>query len=221
MAITTYAELQTAASNWLARGDLTDRIPEFITLAEARFRRDLRDWLRFNVTSTNVTADLALPATVAEVLSVNYNDGTSGAHNFQLDQVTRERYQALMESNSAISSVSGQVVYVDVDQDAPTITLRFWPPAGSTAPIANLRIEAVKVLPALSGSQTTNALLRDAPDVYLFGTLAESAPYLEHDERLSIWEKRVVEGIRALRVIAERKTFGATPRPRALNRVFG
>ena len=33
MAITTYAELQAAAANWLVRADLTARIPEFIALA--------------------------------------------------------------------------------------------------------------------------------------------------------------------------------------------
>jgi len=42
MAISTYSELQTAVANWLDRDDLTDRIPEFIALAEARFNRVLR-----------------------------------------------------------------------------------------------------------------------------------------------------------------------------------
>jgi len=42
MAISTFAELKTAAANWLDRSDLTDRIPEFIALAEARFNRILR-----------------------------------------------------------------------------------------------------------------------------------------------------------------------------------
>ena len=36
MAVTTYAELQTALDNWLARTDLQSRHPEFIALAEAR-----------------------------------------------------------------------------------------------------------------------------------------------------------------------------------------
>ena len=42
MAIGTFAQLKTAAANWLDRSDLTDRIPEFIALAEARFNRILR-----------------------------------------------------------------------------------------------------------------------------------------------------------------------------------
>jgi hypothetical protein len=31
MAITTYAELKTAAANWLSRSDLGSRIPEFVS----------------------------------------------------------------------------------------------------------------------------------------------------------------------------------------------
>ena len=42
MAISTKAELHTAVANWLNRSDLTDRIPEFISLAEAGFNRNLR-----------------------------------------------------------------------------------------------------------------------------------------------------------------------------------
>ena len=42
MAITAYAELQTATANWLDRTDLTARIPEFIELSEANFNRVIR-----------------------------------------------------------------------------------------------------------------------------------------------------------------------------------
>ena len=42
MAISNYTELQTAVANWLDRDDLTARIPEFISLTEARFNRILR-----------------------------------------------------------------------------------------------------------------------------------------------------------------------------------
>ena len=42
MAITNYGQLKTAAANWLDRTDLEDRIPEFVTMAEAQFNREIR-----------------------------------------------------------------------------------------------------------------------------------------------------------------------------------
>ena len=42
MAFTTYTTLKTSIANYLGRTDLTDQIPDFITLAENRLRRDLR-----------------------------------------------------------------------------------------------------------------------------------------------------------------------------------
>ena len=67
MAIGTYAELQTAVANWLDRDDLTARIPEFITLAEARFNRLLR--LRsmeskYNANTVAGQRNLALPTSI-------------------------------------------------------------------------------------------------------------------------------------------------------------
>jgi len=62
--------------------------------------------------------------------------------------------------------------------------------------------------------------LRDAPDLYLFGALSESAPYLQHDERLPMWEARLQAGVKALRISTERRLYGGAPRPRALARTF-
>ena len=41
MSISSYSDLKTAVANWMARSDLTNRIPEFITLTEAKFNRNL------------------------------------------------------------------------------------------------------------------------------------------------------------------------------------
>ena len=71
MAITTYAELQAAAANWLVRADLTARIPEFIALAEARLNRVMRARLAEAEVSLSAGAGvrtLALPAGFTEPL---------------------------------------------------------------------------------------------------------------------------------------------------------
>ena len=62
MSIGTYAELQTAVANWLDRGDLTDRIQEFIDLTEARMNRVLRLQLMVNVDTTTLGGAAALVA---------------------------------------------------------------------------------------------------------------------------------------------------------------
>jgi hypothetical protein len=42
-------------------------------------------------------------------------------------------------------------------------------------------------VPALSDANTTNWLLTDSPDVYLYGSLLQTAPYLRDDERAAVW----------------------------------
>ena len=76
MAIGTYAELQTAVANWLDRDDLTDRIPEFIALSEARMNRVLR----LSMMEGKYTA-----ATVASQRNYALPTGYIQMRNFQLN----------------------------------------------------------------------------------------------------------------------------------------
>jgi len=76
MAIGTYAELQTAVANWLDRDDLTDRIPEFIALSEARMNRVLR----LRMMESNYTA-----STVASQRNYALPTGYIQMRNFQLN----------------------------------------------------------------------------------------------------------------------------------------
>lgn len=221
MALDSYANLQTAVGTELNRSDLAGIIPDLIVRFEAKARRALRDWYRTTISLTNTTGDVALAATVSDVLSVARNDGTSGAHNFPLDLISREDYQRWMESESIPSSTAGQLYYPDLDVTTGLTTLRFWPPATASGPIANLKVEYIKILPALSATQTTNALLREAPDAYVYGALTESAAYLMHDERIPIWEGRVKDALRELRILTERRLYGGAPRRILLPRVFG
>jgi len=42
-------------------------------------------------------------------------------------------------------------------------------------------------VPTLSDSNETNWLLTHHPDIYLYGALLHSAPYLKEDERAQTW----------------------------------
>lgn len=221
MALDTYTNLQLAIGAELNRSDLANVIPDLITRFEVRARRELRDWLRTTLTATNIVADYVVPVTVSDILSVNYNDGANGAHNFVLDLVDKEAYHGWMELQSRPVATPGQVCYPDVDVDGNTTTLRFWPPATASGPIANLKIEVIKYLPALAAGQATNALLREAPDCYLNGSCAEAEKYLQHDERLAVWSAERDAAFKGLRILTERRLYGGAPRRKTFSRVFG
>ena len=69
----------------------------------------------------------------------------------------------------------------------------------------------VEVHEALSDALPTNTVLDTAPDVYLYGALVESAPYLKDDERLPVWEQRFLSAISELQEARERTEWPNTP----------
>ena len=70
-----------------------------------------------------------------------------------------------------------RLAYVDTDVDAGTTMLRFWPPAGTTAPIANLKIEVIKVVRELTnlGLKEAKDLVEAAPKPVLEGVAKDAA----------------------------------------------
>ena len=82
MAITTYAELQTAVKNWSKRNDLDSIIPDFIRLAELRVNRNLRIRKMETRVTTNTVAsqeyygnpDVLVYASLIELNSYSAND---------------------------------------------------------------------------------------------------------------------------------------------------
>lgn len=224
MALDTYTNLKTAVADWLNRSDLTSAIPDFITLAEAQMRRDLKQYLTSSFTKAAAAADLDVDATatyeVAEVLGVAMNDGAGGTYNHPLLPIDRDTYQQLMSNDSTVRAPT-RFYFVDRDQDSQTTTLRFYPPLSATNTI-NIRVAVVKQLQALaSAAGGVNAVLTLAPDAYLFGTLLQAAKYLEHDSRVPMWKDDYASAIKGLRIQGDRQQYGGTPRYRRLPRVMG
>ena len=174
MAISTYSELQTAVANWLDRDDLTARIPEFIALAEARFNRILRlRSMEAKYTANTVAGqrNLALPANYIQMrnFQVNSNPLTT------LSYVTPEIYDRLWGG-----STSGTPKFYTILANE----VSFGP-----IPASVMQVEMLfyKKFDNLSVTTTTNLLLTDAPDIYLYGSMLEAEPFIMNDERVPLW----------------------------------
>lgn len=62
------------------------------------------------------------------------------------------------------------------------------------ARIQRLMRTEVTLVP-ISGANPSPVLLLEAPDLYLYGALCEAAPFLEHDERIPVWEARFMKAV--------------------------
>ena len=174
MAISTYSELQTAVANWLDRDDLTDRIPEFIALAEARFNRVLRlRSMEAKYTADTVAGqrNLALPTSYIQMR--NFQVNTSPLTT--LSYVTPEIYDRLWGG-----STSGTPKFYTILANE----VSFGPIPGSVMEVEML---FYKKFTNLSGVTTTNSLLTDSPDLYLYGAMMEAEPFIMNDERVPLW----------------------------------
>ena len=210
MAITTYAELQTATANWLDRTDLTARIPEFIELSEANFNRVIRqpDMVTkddsFSLTSRYNT----LPSDTLEIVRIVL-DLTPV---IVLEYLTPEEISERRVSMSA----TGKPYYFTVIGGS-TNQLEVVPSPDSTYTSSIVYYTRIA---ALSDSATSNWLLAAHPDIYLFGTLVEAEPYLKNDERMPMWTSRLDKALTALRLQGERELHtGSSLRMRS--RVLG
>jgi len=175
MVITSYATLQTSIGDWLNRADLSTVIPDFIALAEAQFNRNIRH--RKMVERATATLDSeysAVPADWLETIRYQINTNPITVMEFvSLDQAAMQK---------AKYSANGKpMFYTQIGQQFQVIPA----PDSGTSYTGELAYYAK--IPALSGSNTTNWLLTDAPDLYLYGSLLQSAPYLQDDQRLNTW----------------------------------
>ena len=199
MAINTYATLQTAVANWLDRSDLTDRIPEFIALAEARMNRTLRLAIMMNVDETTLggatalvagTRDYALPSGYLQM--VDFHLRTSPITT--LSYLTPENMNRMWAGSQAGKPLA-YTIFSDNASGTPIKSVRLGPSPGSAY---DYSIMFYKKIDALSDSNTTEQMLTNNPDVYLYGALLEAEPFLMNDQRVQLWATAFQESLNAL-----------------------
>lgn len=174
MTITTYATLKTAIADFLNRDDLTSVIPTFIALAEADMQRKLRHWrMETRATAQLDTQFSAIPSDWVETIRFYLTTGETS----RLELISQAE---MIDRKQADGNVTGRPYYYAMTGSQ----FELYPVPDGT--YASELLYFAKI-PALSDSATTNWLLTNAPDAYLYGALIHSAPYLKDDARVQVW----------------------------------
>jgi len=204
--ITDYTSLQTAIVDYLKRDQdtqLTSAVPGFIQLTEAKLNRTLfRREMEQRSTTIADTSDnepefISLPTDFQSMRRVRLSSVT-GKPCLEFKSGTQ-----MDEYRFQIANVPGQPRYFTIFgtemELAPT-------------PDANYTIEMVyrQNIPALA-SNSTNWLLTLSPDIYLYGALLESAPYMKEDERITTWAQGFKAVLDDLNMLGLTSTFNAGP----------
>lgn len=174
MAIETYSELKTSVADFLNRDDLTSVIPTFISLAEAQINRDVRHWQMENRASATIDSQyLTRPGDWVETIRLHLT--SNGTRSLDLLSA-----QAMADKRQGAENATGIPRYYRHSENQ----FELYPsPDGSYG----AELLYYQKIPALSDSNTSNWLLSDYPDVYLYGALTHSSPYLAEDARIAVW----------------------------------
>jgi|TARA_R110000744_G_scaffold5967_1_gene21095 hypothetical protein len=197
MAITTYSELKTSIADYLNRSDLTAIIPTFIALAEAQINRDVRHWQMENRATTSFDGQYGTrPSDWIETIRLQLT-GTGTTSMSLISQ------QAMADKRMSADNVAGKPLFYTHSESQ----FELYPtPDGAYA----AEVLYYQQVPALSDSATGNWLLTAAPDLYLYGALIHSAPYLVEDGRTAVFAQMYGAAVNQLNLQSEAsKTSGA------------
>lgn len=204
MSVATYTDLKAKIAEYLARDDLTAAIPDFITFAEAKFNRELF------VRQMEVRATTTVDVNSSEPEFISLPDDFQSMRRVRVSSVDGKPQLSFMsvvqmdEYRSRTGDVSAQPGYFSIFgtemELAPT-------------PDDSYTIEMVyrANVPALSATNPDNWLLLQAPDLYVYGALLESAPYMKEDARIQVWGAGFTTALDGLNRLGLTSTFNAGP----------
>src|SRR4029077_1175520 len=204
--ITGYASLLTAATEYLARDQddtLVARIPTFIQFFEAKMNREL--FVRqMEARSTSI-----IDTTSSEPEMISLPTDFQSMRRIRLSSVVGKpcmEFKSTVQMDEyrfQIANTAAQPRYFSIFGSeielAPT-------------PDQNYTIEMIyrTNVPPLA-TNDPNWLLTLAPDLYLYGSLLESAPYIKEDARLQTWGNLFATARDGLNLLGLTSTFNAGP----------
>ena len=201
MTITNYGTLKTAIADTLNRDDLTSVIPRFVGLAHAQFNRKIRSHRQIVRASLTINTQIeAMPADWMETIRITMDGNPIRVlTQISVDDLTRYR-TAVNDATDAPAYFAHNGTDIEVF------------PTPSTSYTGQITYYAK--ITALSADGDTNWLLTNHPDLYLYGALVHTAPYLKDDARLAVWAGLMVQAMGEIEEENNAARFGSPLRMR-------
>ena len=200
MTAQTYALLQSDAAAALQRTDLTARIVEFISNAEFKIARSIRPrgFERYT-TSTFVAGSAGAvvdqPARLMGMISWYALADSAGTATGSIRYPVRRRSYSFCRAYNPNTSTTGRPLFWADAGDAQFLV------APSPSVAFTFELNYYERLAPLSASNTTNWLTDNCPQLLLYASLLESAPYLRDDERIAVWQAQYETHVAAITAV--------------------
>ncbi|WP_424630731.1 phage adaptor protein [Bradyrhizobium sp. SYSU BS000235] len=207
MSLANYADLQVAIAEWLGRETdvaILARVPDFIRLCEAKLNRDLRS----NKMELRATATVNMESAEPEFITLPGDFQTMRRVRLSsLDQKPRLEFmngRQADEFRTRSGNAPGRPQFFTIFGDELELI---------RTPDMTYTLEMVyrANIPALSNGNPSNWLLTTSPDIYLYGALLETAPYIKEDERLSTWAAGFKYALDSVNQLARDQAYNAGP----------
>lgn len=172
MALGTYTELKTAIATFLHRDDASTYATDLVTLGEARLNRELRLLQMEQTSSVTLTSGnnyASLPTGFLDLIDFWYNTDL-----FHPAYVTIQKLEAIRTTSSVrpqAFAISNRIEFDSASDATYTMTMRHF----KKFDIA---------------SDSTNWLLTNHPNAYLYTCLAEAVGLYKDDKRIPLWEAK-------------------------------
>ena len=198
MAFTTYTELKSVVADYLARTDLTTQIPDFITLAEVRLKRDLRIRQMLKVATASMTVSdstVALPSDFLAIRDMHLDTNPASSLEYlSPSSFFSNAHTTNLGIPTKYTVLASEFQFAPIPDSAYTVQILYY------------------ALPTpLSSSVSSNVFLSTCPDLLLYAALGEAEPYLINDARIQTWAALYDRGLASLSSSDESSEYAGSP----------
>jgi len=193
--ITNYATLKTAIADYLARDDLTTFIPNFVQNAENKLRRTLNLRNEETALSVSVSSGVATVPTDFKALKFVYFDGSP---------VNLLEWVTLEELYQEYPVRTGAQTPNLISREGASFTFGPFAKDGTIKGIYYAKSDALE-------ATDPSWYVTNAPEVLLYTSLLEAAPFIHDDPRIAVWQQFALDAVETLKAENDAAEFSQGP----------